>query len=67
MKIEIFVSKLSVEYAQRVRGLQKIILNVDMNIDDVYDLAEELSGKIDKQEWSNLREFINALEGKNNG
>ena len=64
MKIEIFVSKLSVEYAQRVRGLQKIILTVDMNIDDVYDLAEELSGKIDKQEWSNLREFINALEKK---
>jgi hypothetical protein len=40
----------------------KIIIQAEMNMDDLYDLADEICSKTKNNDWSNFKEFINALE-----
>lgn len=66
MKIDIFVSRFSLAYyeLERVRNWTKFIVEAEMSIDDLYDLAQEICMKTKENDWSNFKEFINALEKK---
>jgi hypothetical protein len=64
MKIDIFVSRFSLAHYERVRNWTKFIVEAEMSIDDLYDLAQEICMKTKENDWSNFKEFINALEKK---
>jgi len=62
MNIIFFVDRFSADYCLETKSGTKIIINAEMNMDDLYDLADEICSKTKNNDWSNLKEFINALE-----
>ena len=64
MNIDIFVSRFSLAHCTKVKNWTKFIVQAEMSMDDLYDLADEICSKTKNNDWSNFKEFINALEKK---